>query len=268
MSIVCPKTSLIGRSTTHVLTTVFRLIVLSLFPALLIAQSSVEFTGRYWMPQLGSRIRVESNGFGTDIEGARDLGIPNTNFPSGGFAWQHGRSRLRFEYTPIEYSGDQNVTRTVFFGGRQYTVGTRVVSDLEVRHMELGWSYQFIDVGEGKFRLGPMTELNGFLMRGTLAAPDLATPFHQSEDLKAGLPTVGLAMDIQPYRSVDIYGQVSGMKAGSYGHFVSGDSGVKVRWRHLLWTGGYRTFNLHVNTSQDFAHFRLRGPFVGAGFRF
>jgi hypothetical protein len=233
-----------------------------------VAQNSVELTGRYWMPQLGSRIRVESNGFGTDIDARRDLGMADSNFPLGGFTWQRGRSRLRFEYTPIEYSGDQNVTRTVFFASRQYTAGTRVVSNLQVQHLQLSWSYQFIHVREGKFRLGPVTELNGFLMRGTLAAPDLATPFHQTEDLKTGIPTVGLAMDIQPHRNIDIYGQVSGMTAGSYGNFVSSDSGVKVRWKRLLFTGGYRTFNLNVNTSQDFAHFRLRGPFVGAGFAF
>ena len=239
------------------------------FPALLLGQNSVEFTGRYWIPQMASRIRVEANGFGTEIDARRDLGIEDTNFPAGGFTWQHGRSRLHFEYTPIDYSGDQTVTRTVVFAGRQYTVGTRVVSDLEVRHLQLGWSYQFINFGEGKFRLGPMMEVNGFLMRGSLAAPNLTVPFQQTEDLKAGIPTVGIAMDIQPHKNVDIYGQVSGMDAGNYGHFVTSDSGVKVTaWKHLLLTAGYRTCNLNVNTSNDFAHLRLRGPFVGAGFRF
>lgn len=104
------------------------------------------------MPQMGSRIRVERSGFGTDIDARRDLGMPDTNFPRGGVTWQRGRSRLRFDYTPIAYSGDQTVTRTVVFNGREYTVGTRVVSDLEVKHLELGWAYQFI----GRVRLrGP-----------------------------------------------------------------------------------------------------------------
>ena len=59
------------------------------------------------------------------------------------------------------------------------------------------------------------------------------------------------------------------MSAGSYGYFVNSDSGVKVRvWKQLMLTAGYRTFNLHVATSQDFANFRLRGPFVGGGLRF
>jgi hypothetical protein len=76
-------------------------------------------------------------------------------------------------------------------------------------------------------------------------------------------------MNITPHRAVDIYGQVGGLKAGDYGHFVSSEVGVKVTaFRHLLLSAGYRTFNLHIESEPDFARLRLRGPFVGAGLRF
>jgi hypothetical protein len=218
---------------------------------------------------MSNRIRIESNGFGTDIDTRADLGMDDANFPAGNFTWQHGRSRLRFDYTPIDYSGDQTVTRTVFFGGREYTVGTRVVSNLEVRHLQLGWAYYFVNVRNGKFRLGSLAEVNGFLLKGSLAAPNLTTPLERTEELKVGIPTVGAAMSIQPHRAVEIYAQVAGLKVGDYGSFIGSDSGVKVRsWRYLLLTAGYRTFNLNVDVSNDFAHLRLRGPFVGAGLRF
>jgi hypothetical protein len=237
------------------------------FPLFLHAQSSLEFAGRYWFTQMGSRIRVEQNGFGTDIDARKDLGMPDTNFPQGGLEWRHGRSLVRFEYTPIDYSGDRTVSRTIVFQGRPFTVGTRVVSELQVRHLQLSWSYQFVDVHDGWFRIGPMVETDGFLMKGSLAAPDLG--FGQTEDLNAGLPTVGLAMDIRPHRAIDVYGRVAGMQAGGYGYFVGSDSGIRVRaWRYVVVTAGYRTFNLHVEDSSDFAHLRLRGPYVGAGFRF
>jgi hypothetical protein len=221
------------------------------------------------MPQMATRIRVEASGFGTDIDARRDLGMPDTNFPSGNFEWRHGRTRLRFDYTPIDYSGDETVTRTVLFGGREYTVGTRVVSNLEVRHLQLSWSYALLNVREGVFRLGPMTEINGFLMRGSLAAPNLSAPFERTEDLKVGIPTVGALMTIQPHRAVEIYGQLAGLKIGDYGSYVGSEAGVKIRpWRFALLTAGYRTFNLNVKVSPHFAHLRLGGPFVGAGFRF
>jgi hypothetical protein len=244
-----------------------RLAVLGLVSGIAAAQTSIDFTGRYWAPASSVRIRVEAGGFGTDIDGGRDLGFTDTGFPEGVVSLAHGRQRLTFTYTPIEYSADQNVNRTISFRGRQYTIGTRVVSDLEVRHLQLTWTWQFIHAENDKFRLGPVIETDGFLMHGALAAPNLG--FSEQEDLSIGLPTVGLALDLKPHRRIDIYGQVAGMKIGGYGYFVGSDSGIKIyAWRHLLFTAGYRTFNLHVDHAPDFARLQLRGPFAGAGFRF
>ncbi len=149
------------------------------------------------------------------------------------------------------------------------TVDRRFRRAPDVQHLQLSWAFQFIRVKDGKFRLGPMVEADGFLLHGKLAAPNLTTPITETEDLWAGLPTVGLAMDINPVRTIDIFGEASGMRAGSYGYFVSSDAGVRVRaLRHLLLTAGYRTFSLHVESSPDFAHMRLHGPFIGAGFSF
>jgi hypothetical protein len=233
----------------------------------MLAQTSIELTGRYWIPRMSARVRVEANGLGTDIDARRDLGMADGKFPSGSVEFRHGRARLRFDYTPIDSSGDQNITRTVVFGGREYTVGTRVVSGLEVKHLALSWSYQFVHIGEGRFRLGPMAEVNGFLLRGSLAALNLS--FARTEDLKVGIPTVGALMTIQPHRAVELFAQMAGMKIGDYGSFVGSDAGVKVRpWKHLVLAAGYRTFNLNARVSPDFAHIRLGGPFVGAGLRF
>jgi hypothetical protein len=218
---------------------------------------------------MASTIKVEANGFGTDIDARRDLGMDDKSLPAGNFEWRNGRSRLRFDYSPIAYSGDRTVTRTVVFSGREYTVGTRVVSDIEVRHLQLGWSYAIVNVRDGVFRLGPLAEVNGFLLKGSLAAPALDAAFQRTEDLKVGVPTVGALMTIQPHRAIELYGQFAGLKVGDYGSFVGSDAGVKVRpWRFVLLTAGYRTFNLNVKVEPHFAHLRLGGPFVGAGFRF
>ena len=90
-----------------------RTLILMLFPALVAAQQTVDFVGRYWIPQMSTRIRVEAGGFGTDIDGKADLGLSDANFPVGDFAWQKGRSRVTFSYTPIDFTGDQNVNGTV-----------------------------------------------------------------------------------------------------------------------------------------------------------
>ena len=250
-------------------TTAAAAFALGLFATVLPSLRAVEFEGRFWIPQMSSRLRVEQNGVGTEIDGGRDLGIPDTNFPEGSLAFLTGHSRLRFSYTPIDYSGDQTVTRTLLFNGRQYTLGTRVLSGLEVRHLQLSWTYEFIDVRHGTFRLGSMVAADGFLMHGRLQAPNVSPPIDGKEDLSVGLPTVGLAMDINPHRMVNIHGEVSGLKAGDYGYFIASEAGVRILpVKHLFFTAGYRTFNLHAENSPDFARLQLRGPFVGAGIRF
>ncbi len=56
-----------------------------------------------------------------------DLGISDTNFPEGQFTLATRHMRVQFTYTPINFSGDRTVTRTIVFNCRTYTLGTRVV---------------------------------------------------------------------------------------------------------------------------------------------
>jgi hypothetical protein len=242
-----------------------RLIRFLLFVPCLYAQTSIEIEGRYWFSQINSTLRVERNGLGTDIDARNDLGFTDSNFPQGRVAVHWGHSRLAFDYTPIDFSGDQTVSRTLIFNGQSYTFGTRVVSSLEVRHLQLGWTYQF-RMAKGIVKLGPLVEAHGFLMSGRLRAPDVNV--ESEEDLSVGLPTVGAALEISPRRQIDIYGEASGMSAGDYGNFVRSEAGVRLRpTHHVQFTAGYRTWNLNVANSPDFAHLHLRGPFLGGGLR-
>lgn len=228
------------------------------------AQTSIAVEGQYWFTQLHATIRVEKNGIGTDIDAKKDLGFGDSNFPAGRVSVSWGHNTLRFEYTPIDFSGDQTVSRTLIFNGNTYTVGTRVISGLEIQDLQLGWSYGF-RLGGGRVRLGPLVEVHGFLLSGHLRAPEFN--IDSREDLDVGLPTVGPTLTISPHPKFDIYGEATGMWAGDYGNFVRSEAGVRVRpVRHIQFTAGYRTFNLKVTHSADFANPHLRGPFVGAGF--
>src|SRR5215469_4809945 len=230
------------------------------------AQPTLYFEGRYWRTELGSRFRVDRNGIGTDIDVVKDLGFQDAGFPEGKFILQGtGGNRLSFGYTPINFSGDQTVTRTILFNGQPFTVGTQVISSLDVQHLQLSWAYQF-RLARGKVHVGPLVQTNGFFIRGRLRAPVFS--LDESEEFKAGLPTLGLALEVRPHRKVEIFGEASGMSGGHYGYFISSEAGVRlftVKW--LYGTAGYRTFNLHIEHTPDYARLRLRGPFVGLGIR-
>jgi hypothetical protein len=246
----------------------FAWLSLLFFGGTLWAQRAVEFEARYWFAATHSRMRFDNGG--TDIDFKNDLGIQDANFPEGRFTYYgRGRSHLHFSYTPIEYSGDINATRTLFFGGKQYTVGSRVLTDFKIQHLQLGWAYQFVNIHNGVFKLGTLLQGNGFLMKGRLRAPNLTPAVDEQQDLSVGLPTVGLAMDINPHSKVNLFADVSGIKLGKYGYFLNSDVGVKIRpVKNAFFTAGYRNFNLHAKNDPDFVRVELRGFFIGGGTHF
>jgi hypothetical protein len=246
------------------------ILVLFASSGLLWSQRALELEARYWIPKTHSRIRITSQGVGSDIDFRKDLGIPDTNFPEGRVTYHgRGRNRLRLAYTPIDYAGDNNVTRTLEFDGKEYTAGTRVLSNLEIRHFQLGWAFQFINIHDGAFKFGTLLQANGFLVKGRLRAPDLDPPLDQSEDLWGALPAVGLAMDINPHRRVNVFGDFAGLRSSRYGYFVHSDAGIKIRpVTNGFFTVGFRNFNLHAKNEPDFARIEMRGVFIGGGAHF
>ena len=231
----------------------------------LYAQTHIELEARGWFSDVNSTIRVERQGLGTDIDGKDDLGFSRAAFPVGRATLSWGNHRFSFDYTPLEFTGDRVISRTLSFNGRTYTFGTRVASTLDVNHLQLGWTYHF-HLLDRMVKFGPMVEAHGFLMSGELRAPDFNVD--SKEDLSVGLPTVGLSVEISPLKLFDIYGCASGMGAGDYGHFIRSEAGVRFRpIRFVQLSAGYKTFNLRVAESNDFSRLHLRGPFVGGGFR-
>src|SRR5438045_9635331 len=92
----------------------------------------IEIEGRYWIARTDVQVRVAKFGLATDIDLKKDLGIGDEGFPEGQVTWSHGSNRLRFDFIPIRYSGDHDVSRTIVFNGRTYIVGTRVISSIDV----------------------------------------------------------------------------------------------------------------------------------------
>ncbi len=231
--------------------------------------AGVQFEGRYWITDTNAQVRVERGSIGTDLDLKKDLGVEDQNLPDLRFTISQGRSRIRFGFSRTSYSGDREVARTFAFAGRTYTFGTRVVSDVDVTHVRVGWAFQFIEAGEGRVRFGTLVQGHGFVVNTLLDAPNLRPPVREEERLGAGVPTAGLILDINPHDVVNVFGEFSGISVGRYGYFVESEFGARVLpVGNLSLTAGYRIFNLHAKYEPDFARLRIRGPFVGAAIRF
>ncbi|HTM49192.1 MAG TPA: hypothetical protein VL285_10940 [Bryobacteraceae bacterium] len=224
-----------------------------------------EIEGRYWFTKTDAQVRVERLGLATDVDLKKDLGTGDGGFPEAQVTWSPGSNQLRFAFTPIRYSGDQDVNRTIVFGGRTYSLGTRVVSNVDVDALRLTWTHFFLRTE--RLRLGPLLEANGFLQSATLSAPALS--FLQSNSLSVGAPAFGLAAEVTSGRIWKIVGEAAGTPAGRYGYFIRSEAAVKLTpLPHAGITAGYRLFDLHADYQPDFARLRVHGPFVGVSLRF
>ncbi len=228
----------------------------------------VEFEGRYWMTNLSAETKLTQDGIGTDIDLKSDLGIVDKNFPSGRFViFISPKHRLTIDYTPISYDIDSNIKRTVEFGGETYAVNTRVKAALNLQYLRFGWAYQFINLEGGKFKFGTLVEIKGVQGDVSLAAPDLG--IDNAWNYTAWLPTVGLALDINPVPFLNIFAEFSGLPAGQYGTIWEAEAGVKfIPIKNFTISGGYRLVDIDARNDPDYARVKLGGPYVGLSLRF
>jgi hypothetical protein len=228
----------------------------------------VEFEGHYWFTNLSAETRATAAGKGTDIDLKSDLGIADKNFPSGRFnIFISPKHRLRLTYTPISYNTDSNINKTVEFQGETYAANTRVITDLKLQYLRFGWAYQFVNLEGGKFKFGTLLEVKGVWGDVSLAAPNLG--IDNSWSFTAWLPTLGLAMDINPTPYLNIFAEFSGLPAGQYGTIWEVEAGVKfIPFKNFSISGGYRLVDIEAHNDPDFARVKLGGPYIGLSLRF
>jgi hypothetical protein len=247
-------------------------IFVSITPCFAFAQRDalLEVEGRYWFTDMEGKINVTENDLGTDIDFKEDLDIKDEGYPEVRLTWYTGKnSRIRAAYTQVEYEGDTDLKRTIEFNGETYLVGTRVFSEADIRYLRIGWAWQFINIGKGFLKLGPLVEGIGFWVEGFLEAPNLSPPIRESEEFWFGLPTVGMALNVRPHSMLDIFAEGSGMYAGSYGYVYDCEAGIKlIPIKILSLLGGYRILDFKAEHDPDYIRVKVHGPFVGVTVRF
>lgn len=235
---------------------------------------NVEFEGVYWFSDLRANARVSGEVLpGSDFNLERDLSLGEENFPSGRFTWYTGpKSRLFLDYSETSFQGSAVLDRQIVFEGQTFDVGAAVATDLKLRYAKLGWIWQFITSGDGVFNLGTLVEASG--VSADLSLSGLVTGIGEAtlKDTDAiGLPTLGLAMDINPSNSVNLFIRGSGMSVGRYGYLADSEAGIKIiPFKNMSISGGYRyeTTELKDDHSKSRLKFVFDGPFAAVSLRF
>jgi hypothetical protein len=115
--------------------------------------------------------------------------------------------------------------------------------------------------------MGTLVEAKGFDLDLELVSMD--ENVEDSESLPIALPTVGLVADLNPIDAINVYGEISGVSAGSYGYLYDAEAGVKfIPFHNFTVTAGYRILKLDVEVDEDEALLEISGPFLGGSIRF
>jgi hypothetical protein len=231
-------------------------------------RETFEFEGRYWVTDLDAKAKIIESGIGGKFDFKSDLGVDDENLPEGRFYWHTGpNSKIRLAYTLAGFDGDKVATQAIEFNGQTFNIGTRVVSEFDLNYLRLGWIWQFLNFLDDKIKLGTVVEVKGINADVSLQAPALS--IKESEELWEALPTVGVALDINPINRLNIFAEVSGLGAGGYGYFFDAEAGIKfMPIKYFTIFGGYRLINIKAEHDDDFVDIELSGPFMGATLKF
>ncbi len=225
---------------------------------------------RYWRPTLESRIVASEPGFpGTTVDPVDALGVEeeqNAFEARAGISFL-GRHKFRIGYLPLSFDGDRVITQGVTFQGQTFSVGTRVLTDLDVKILRAGYEFDFFKTPLGY--LGILFEVHYF--DGEARLRDSAGTQDRTVDFRVPVPVVGLAFRTYPTitRIVSVGAELVGVYAGSTGHYLDGEASITFSpWPFVELTGGYRVIDLEGEEGDDSLDLFLHGPFASLTVRF
>ena len=233
-------------------------------------QNKVEFEGRYWISELDAKAKVVSNSVGTDFDFQSDLGLGDEDFTEGRIYWNASKnSKIRLAYTEIGYSGSKNITESIEFDGKTYSIGALVNTELDLTYFKLGWIWQRLSFLDNTIKVGTLLEAKGLMADVSLAAPNELPSISESADFIGGLPTFGVAVNLLPMEQLDVFFEISGLPAGDFGYFFDAEVGVKyIPFKNFSIIAGYRMIDIKAEDDPDFVEIEISGPFIGGTLRF
>ncbi|HUS58068.1 MAG TPA: hypothetical protein VM141_05390 [Planctomycetota bacterium] len=229
-------------------------------------RATLELEGRWWMPSFEGEARVTEAGIGTKVDLVDTLDLSDESFFMGRVTWYIGNTnhRIRASYIPISYSGDTRIDQRFEFDGRTFSIGDRVVTELDMQYGTLGWAWP-ITIAQSVFSLGPQIDIKIMDVEASIAGNNQQA----SGDFLAAFPTVGVIAELNPTERLSVFADISALYVGGYGHFYDAEAGLKlIPHRNFSLSAGYKVIQLKFEDDLDMVDLRIAGPFLGASLRF
>ena len=230
-----------------------------------------EIDGRYmFVDEVTGSTLVDGAVAGTPIDLVSDTGLDGEDSYDVRFAIRTGNiGRVRFGFGRVDLEGSGTLDHTVYWQGAMFQAGDDVTSTLRQQYYRAEWLLQFINLGDGVFRAGPILGVHVWKAKVELSSQPV--PEGVRETFNNLAPAVGLAIDFQPHRVIDFYVEGSGFDQAAAGWHLEAEGGVRLYFaRSIGISAGYRhlEFNVEDTSSPNFARWKVQGPFAGVNVRF
>lgn len=233
-------------------------------------ETTVHLEPRIWFPTLSAEVQSSREGLTGDVLTDSDLALDDPVAPGGVATLRFGRHTLRVEGFGVSSDGDTRVDRTFNFGGRTYTVASRVVSEFDARVLAADYGYDVVRLEA----LALAVTLGARIVDADakLTAPDRG--FSAEASFQGVVPAVGLAVvahpaPIPPFSSLALVFRLSGLTIGDRGEFFDLEGAAEwLPLPNLALRAGYRFVHGKGKEGGDRAKFDLSGPYVGATLSF
>jgi hypothetical protein len=233
-------------------------------------QYHVELSGTLWNPAFFGTVSSEQFGrIGTDLDFETDLGFEQTRFKDVRIVLRPARKhRFRLQYTPIVYTADTVLNRTVVFNNIEFPAALPVSTEFDWKVWRLGYEYDVFYRSRGF--VGVFAEARYTQFVASLAGLGRS----EFTSAKAPLPALGVAARGYVTRNVALNFEMSGFKlpdvdpeyqANYYDWNISGTAnltnnlGIEVGWRKMT------TF---LEIERDQGDFAFKGMWFGATVRY
>ncbi len=219
----------------------------------------IEVTAGWWLRNTSGTI--QSGGTPVDLHRDLDIAANEPQFLGRLVFKPAARHRLILEGSPYRLRGTADINRQFTFGGRQYTVRDRVVSEADITYVFGGYQFDFLTGARGHAGLqGGVAYVDA---TGTLNSQ--AFGFSGTETQSFPFPVAGAEFRLLPLATplLQVSGGVKGMSLGDYGHYVDGaiNAGIGIG-RRLTVLAGYRIADADVHRKDRTRGFtpRFTGP--------
>jgi hypothetical protein len=237
---------------------------------------NIELAGTIWNPTPEIVISSESLGIlGDNIDFVNTLGLPKSKFKQLKLVLRPGtKQKLRLEYTPIKYNGQNTLATSFVFNGQRYTVGLPVTSELLWKAYRFGYEYDFVYKSRGF--AGLLIETKYTDITATLTATLLGVTRSEFTHARGPIPSIGFIGRGYIVPNISITGEFSGFPeigttgssryGGKYYDFdlygtvnFSDNFGAQV---------GYRSLDVLYKVNKDNGTMKLKGLYFGGVTRF